>query len=156
MLELSYCPDFATPAKRLELLEMGPVPSWLSFSLTRPPFWREVRLKPLPELRPNPWRAVGISEQRTEKVVKGHVERGEFDKLAQAHSEEALLKLVDLMRHSMSETIQYKAAQAILDRAWSKPAQQVNVGAEVSGAGGGPIRVVFVSHAEGTAAGNQD
>jgi hypothetical protein len=45
--------------------------------------------------------------------------------LAKHHSPEAIDKLVKLMRHASSESVQYQAAVAILDRAYGRPAQAV-------------------------------
>lgn len=40
--------------------------------------------------------------------------------LARSYSEESILTLVDLMRHSKDERVRGTAAQALLDRGWGK------------------------------------
>lgn len=57
-------------------------------------------------------------------------------KLAQKNSKKALLRLVELM-NGENDRVAVQAAQAILDRAWGKPAQTV------TGEGGeGPLRTL--------------
>jgi len=41
--------------------------------------------------------------------------------LARSYSEEAILALVDLMRHAKDDRVRGTAAQALLDRGWGKP-----------------------------------
>jgi hypothetical protein len=48
-------------------------------------------------------------------------------KLARIHSHEAVTKLVHLMRNGKKEEVQFKAATAILERAFGKAAQSVDM-----------------------------
>ena len=50
--------------------------------------------------------------------------------LARTHSLPAIRKLAYLMEHAKQETLQFAAAVALLDRAWGRPPQAVQVSAQ--------------------------
>ncbi len=47
--------------------------------------------------------------------------------LAREHSSEAIEKCVELMRRGSTQSVQLLAAAMILDRAWGKPKQEVDI-----------------------------
>jgi hypothetical protein len=55
--------------------------------------------------------------------------------LAREHTAEALNTIVEIMRSARSDSVKLAAAEAILDRGWGRPAQ------EITGPGEGPIQV---------------
>ena len=60
----------------------------------------------------------------------------ELRKLAQAHSIEAIERVIEIMRNKRSPKLALKAAEMVLDRAWGKAAQAIT-GPE----GEGPIKI---------------
>lgn len=64
--------------------------------------------------------------------------RGRVQALAAGHTEEAIAMLARLMRQGASDDVRLRAAVALLDRAWGKPAQAV------TGEDGGPIAILPV------------
>lgn len=63
----------------------------------------------------------------------------EVKKYARQYGIEALNKLLELMRTGTDERTQSSAAQAILDRGFGKPSQEM----EISGKEGGPLIAVI-------------
>jgi hypothetical protein len=63
----------------------------------------------------------------------------EIKALAQEHGPNAIKKLAELMAHSESDETQSRAAQALLDRGYGKPAAQHNL----AGHEGGPLGAEF-------------
>jgi hypothetical protein len=59
-----------------------------------------------------------------------------ISQLAKAYTEQAIEKLAEIMRTGKTEQAQVRAAEALLDRGWGRPAQQVG-GIE----GGEPIQI---------------
>ncbi len=55
--------------------------------------------------------------------------------LAQAHGEEAINRLVELMREKSNDRVSALAAQALLDRGFGRPVQST----ELTGKDGGPL-----------------
>lgn len=70
------------------------------------------------------------------QVIPGHVLHDpskptySLQKLAKEHTEEALKKLVSLMRFAEDESVQLQAANAVLDRGWGKASVKVEVESE--------------------------
>jgi Family of unknown function (DUF5681) len=62
--------------------------------------------------------------------------------LARSHSKQAIITLIDLMEHADDARVKIAASNAILDRAWGKPAQAV------TGADTGPIVLRWVNEGE--------
>lgn len=54
---------------------------------------------------------------------------GFIQELAREKTETAIKKIIDLMDFSEDEGVQLRAAQAILDRGWGKPSQQMDLSA---------------------------
>lgn len=65
---------------------------------------------------------------------KGH---SQMRAIARDFTEHAIARLVDML-HSPEGNVVVKAATALLDRGWGKPAQ------EITGIGGGPLHIVGV------------
>jgi hypothetical protein len=55
---------------------------------------------------------------------------GVVAELARTHSLPAIRKLAYLMEHAKQEALQFAAAVALLDRAWGRPPQAVQVSAQ--------------------------
>ncbi len=47
--------------------------------------------------------------------------------LARTHTQEAISTIMDIMRSSGDDSLRLEAAEAILDRAWGKPSQQIDL-----------------------------
>jgi hypothetical protein len=67
--------------------------------------------------------------------------QSEVVKLAQKHSKEAIRKMVQLMRTAEEESVQERACRGILERAYGKPPQTIDLPAGTFPA---LIRVEFV------------
>ncbi len=68
--------------------------------------------------------------------------RGRVQALAAGHTEEAIAMLARLMRGGASDDVRLRAAVALLDRAWGRPAQAV------TGEDGGPVALLPVRSME--------
>lgn len=89
--------------------------------------------------RPGAGRPRGAQNRATKE------QKGTLQELARSHTETALKTLVEVARKGESDAARVSAANALLDRAYGKPSQAV----EVAGPQGGPIPILDAAKLRG-------